>query len=106
MADEQPLFLRPGCSRVGDMALCILLGGVLGFALSLAYIHVGNPAIRTSEIRIDGPDGYLLLRPDGLTMYGEDYSQATLLFKNADGQSPPVLEIRDKGGEVKFTSAK
>jgi hypothetical protein len=105
MEEKLPPFLRPGCSRLGDMAICILFGGLLGFALSFVYLHVGAPALSASRLTIYGKEGSITLQPNGLTMYGEDYSQAILHFRDNNGNSPPILEIRDKSGAVKFRSS-
>jgi hypothetical protein len=100
--EKQPLLLRPGCSRVGDLAICVLFGGLLGFAFSLIYLRLGTPELIVSRIQINGSDGHVSLNPDGLTMYGDDYSQATLHLMN--GKGPPLLEIRAKDGSVVFRS--
>ena len=88
--------------KASNAIFCILAGGVLGCILSTiaCFMIVENRA----SIGFHGTNGDVYLDEKGLRMYGKDSSHAMLLFGTGFQQNMPVLEIRDKQGEVKFRS--
>jgi hypothetical protein len=108
--------LRDQWLQLADRAVSVLLGGIVGVGLSIAYLHLAEPALTLGGLTVCGPDSRLTIRPDEFAIYGADYAIVRLYTRRVDGRARtvleiqpgehgfPILEILDDEGEIRYSS--
>jgi hypothetical protein len=104
---------RPIISRVLDIAIATLLGGVLGATFSYQPLSDGRlhaEKLYAKQIIVEGEAGYVAIDGDhGISLNRNDYASAMLWFREPGTGNPgtggPVLWINADHQAFKATSS-